>query len=65
MKDILEKGFLKKNLSSMDIEVLLAYVPAGSYLAICAKPCFCTPGITPDKGIEKYVIFGPVPWEED
>ena len=65
IKDIMEKGLLKKNLSSMDIEVLLAYVPKGSYLAVCSKPCFCTPGITPDEGNEKYVVFGPVPWEED
>ena len=65
MKDILDRGLLKKNLSSMDLEVLFAYVPAGSYLAICSKPCFCTAGITPDEGMENYVVFGPVPWEKE
>ncbi len=63
MTELCEKKLLKANMTSMDMDLLFHYLPKGSFLAICSKPCFSTPGILPDKGRANYVVFGPVAWE--
>ena len=63
MTELCERELLKANMSNMDLDLLFHYLPKGSFLAICPKPCFSTSGILPDKGRANYVVFGPVTWE--